>query len=406
MEFELHTLHNGIRVAHKRVSSPVAYCCIMINAGTRDELDNEHGIAHFIEHVIFKGTKKRRAYHIMSRLEDVGGELNAYTAKEETVVHATFLKTDYARAVELLSDIVFRSTFPEKELVKEKDVIIDEINSYRDNPSELIFDDFEELIYGGHPFGRNILGTKSLIKKFNRKKIIQFVGRNYSTDQIIFCSVGDIPFSRVKKLADRNLGWVAASYRKNQRVPIGYYHPKSKSVNKSTYQTHCIVGTVAYDLQNSKRIAMHLLNNILGGPGSNSRLNMALREKYGYAYNIESMYTPYTDTGLFTVYFGTDKNNFEKAYRITLRELARAREQRLGVMQLFKAKRQLIGQMAIMVESNENLMLSAGKSYLVYAAPDDLTTIFNQIENISSSDILEVANEILEPTLLSTLIYT
>lgn len=405
MDFEIHALSNGIRVVHKRVSSPVAYCCIMVNAGTRDELEHEHGMAHFIEHVIFKGTKKRRAYHIMSRLEDVGGELNAYTTKEETVVHATFLKDDYSRAFELLSDIVFRSTFPEKEIIKEKDIIIDEINSYKDNPSELIYDDFEDLIYEGHPFGRNILGTKRHLKKFNRKHISEFIARNYNTDQMIFCSVGDIPFSRVKKLAERNLGWISSNYRKTPRTAINIYHPKAKSLNKSTYQTHCILGTVAYDLHNPKRIAMHLLNNILGGPGSNSRLNLALREKHGYAYNIESMYTPYTDTGLFTIYFGTDKDNLDKAYKLVLKELEKIREQRLGVMQLFKAKRQLIGQMAIATESNESIMLSAAKSYLVYEQPDDLSTVINQIENISAVDIMEVANEILAPNLLSTLIY-
>lgn len=405
MDFELHTLNNGIRVAHKRVNSPVAYCCIMVNTGTRDELENEHGMAHFIEHVIFKGTKRRRAYHIMSRLEDVGGELNAYTTKEETVVHATFLKNDFSRAFELISDIVFRSTFPEKEIKKEKDIIIDEINSYKDNPSELIYDDFEDLIYEGHPFGRNILGTKHHLKKFTKKHILEFISRNYNTDQLIFCSIGDIPFSRVKKLAERNLGWVAPNYRKTPRVAISQYHPKAKSVNKSTYQTHCIIGTTAYDLQNSKRIAMYLLNNILGGPGSNSRLNLALREKHGYAYNVESMYTPYTDTGLFTIYFGTDKENLEKANNLVLKELTRIREQRLGVMQLFKAKRQIIGQMAISAESNENLMLSAAKSYLVYNQPDPLESIFNQIESVSAMEIMEVANEILSPKLLSTLIY-
>lgn len=405
MDFELHTLHNGIRVAHRRTNSPVAYCCIMVNAGTRDELDYEHGMAHFIEHVIFKGTKKRKAYHIMSRLEDVGGELNAYTTKEETVVHATFLKGDYARAVELISDIVFRSTFPEREIVKEKDVIVDEINSYRDSPSELIFDDFEDLVYAGHSFGRNILGTKRHLKSFTRKHITDFIARNYCTDQMIFCSVGDVPFSRVVKMAERNLGWVAPNYRVIPRVSLPHYQPRTKTVSKSTYQTHCVMGTVAYDLQDPKRISMYLLNNILGGPGSNSRLNLALREKHGYAYNVESNYTPYTDTGLFTIYFGTDKDNLEKAHGVVLKEINRIRDQRLGVMQLSKAKRQLIGQMAISAESSENLMLSAAKSYLVYSQPDDLSVLFRQIENVSASDIMSVANEVIAPSLLSTLIF-
>jgi predicted Zn-dependent peptidase len=405
MEFELYTLQNGIRVIHKRSTSPVAHCSIMINAGTRDELKNEYGIAHFIEHVIFKGTKKRKAFHIMSRLEDVGGELNAYTTKEETVIHATFLKDDFDRAVELISDITFRSTFPEKEIKKEKEVVLDEINSYKDNPSELIFDEFEELIYDGHPFGLNILGLKKDIKRFTRSDIHRFIERTYNTDQIVFCSIGNISFNRVKKLAERNFGWVATNRRKIQREQFENYTPQLKVVKKSTFQSHCIIGNVAYDLQNPKRIAMHLLNNILGGPGLNSRLNLALRERHGYAYNIESMYNPYSDTGLFCIYFGTDKDNLEKSISLVDKELNKIMTQKLGVMQLYKAKRQLIGQLAIASDSNENLMLSVAKSFMVYNTADNLEIIYAQIENLSSSNIIEIANEVLNPNKLSTLIY-
>ena len=405
MDFESYTLQNGIRVIHKRSESPVAHCSIMINAGTRDELENEHGIAHFIEHVVFKGTKKRKAFHIMSRLEDVGGELNAYTTKEETVIHATFLKDDFDRAVELIADITFRSTFPEKEIKKEKEVVIDEINSYKDNPSELIFDEYEELIYDGHPFGLNILGAKKDIKRFSRLDIQRFIERNYNTDQIVFCSIGNISFNRVQKLAERHLGWVTPNKRKVQRERFENYIPKTKYVKKSTFQTHCIIGNVAYDLQNPKRIGMHLLNNILGGPGLNSRLNLALRERHGYAYNIESMYNPYSDTGLFCIYFGTDKGNLDKSISLVNKELNKVMTQRLGVMQLFKAKRQLMGQLAIASDSNENLMLSVAKSYMVYNTADNLDIIYSQIENLSSSDLIEIANEVLDPNKLSTLIY-
>lgn len=405
MEFELHTLQNGIRVIHKRANSPVAYCCIMINAGTRDELDMEHGIAHFIEHVIFKGTKKRKAFHIMSRLEDVGGELNAYTTKEETVIHATFLKGDFDRAIELISDITFRSTFPEKEIKKEKEVVLDEINSYKDNPSELIFDEFEELIYDGHPFGLNILGSKKHIKRFSKADIQRFIDRTYNTDQIIFCSIGDISFGRVQKLAERHLGWVAPNRRKIHREKFETYTPQTKIVKKSTFQSHCIIGNIAYDLQDPRRIGMHLLNNILGGPGLNSRLNLALREKHGYAYNIESMYNPCSDTGLFCIYFGTDKDNLDKSIALVHKELDRIMTQKLGIMQLFKAKRQLMGQLAIASDSSENLMLSAAKSYMVYNTNDNIEEIYSQIENLSSSTIIEIANEILTPNKLSTLIY-
>jgi len=405
MEFDLHTLQNGIRVIHKRSDSPVAHCSIMINAGTRDELKNEYGIAHFIEHVIFKGTKKRKAFHIMSRLEDVGGELNAYTTKEETVIHATFLKDDFDRAVELISDITFRSTFPEKEIKKEKEVVLDEINSYKDNPSELIFDEYEELIYDGHPFGLNILGTKKDIKRFSRSDIQRFIDRNYNTDQIVFCSIGNISFSRVQKLAERHMGWVTPNRRKVERERFENYIPKTKFVKKSTFQSHCIIGNIAYDLQDPKRIGMHLLNNILGGPGLNSRLNLALREKHGYAYNIESMYSPYSDTGLFCIYFGTDKDNLEKSISLIRKELDKIMNDKLGVLQLFKAKRQLMGQLAIASDSNENLMLSVAKSFMVYNTADNLEIIYSQIENLSSTDILEIANDILRPDKLSTLIY-
>lgn len=405
MDFDIHTLQNGIRIIHKRTNSPVAHCSIMINAGTRDELDHEHGIAHFIEHVVFKGTKKRRAYHIMSRLEDVGGELNAYTTKEETVIHATFLKDDFDRAVELIADITFHSTFPEKEIKKEKEVVLDEINSYKDNPSELIFDDFEELIYDGHPFGLNILGTKKDIKRFTRSDIHRFIERTYNTDQIVFCSIGNISFNRVQKLAERHLGWVSPNRRKIQRDSFTNYIPQTKVVKKSTFQTHCIIGNIAYDLQEPKRIGMHLLNNILGGPGLNSRLNLALREKHGYAYNIESMYNPYSDTGLFCIYFGTDKDNLEKSISLVNKELEKVMTQKLGVLQLYKAKRQLMGQLAIASDSDENLMLSVAKSYMVYNTADSLEIIYSQIENLSSTDLLEIANEILSPQKLSTLIY-
>lgn len=405
MEFEVEQLHNGIRIAHRRVKSPVAHCCIMVNAGTRDERDEEHGLAHFIEHVLFKGTKKRKAFHIMSRLEDVGGELNAYTTKEETVVHATVLKPDFSRAMELLADIVFHSNFPGKEIAKEKEVVVDEINSYKDSPSELIYDDFEELLYPNHPFGRNILGTEQGIRRFTKKSIASFIERTYSTDQMVFCSIGDIPHTRIKRMAEKYLGSVPSRIRKEKRTPIGNYSVYNRTIELSTHQTHCIVGTAAYSLKNEKRIAMHLLNNILGGPGMNSRLNLMLREKFGYAYSVESSYIPYTDTGIFTIYFGTDKENIAKALELTHHELQRIREKRLGILQLSKAKKQLIGQLAIAAESNENFMLSAAKSFLVYDKPESLDALFKKINTITSGQILEVANEILHPERLSTLIY-
>jgi predicted Zn-dependent peptidase len=405
MIFESHTLQNGIRVVHGRTDSPVAYCCMMINAGTRDELHKEHGIAHFIEHVMFKGTKRRKAYHIMSRLEDVGGELNAYTTKEETVVHATFLREDYHRAVELLFDIMFRSTFPEKEMKKEKEVVLDEINSYKDSPSELIFDDFEDLLYPNHPFGRNILGTKKHIKNFTRADIKAFIERNYNTDQMVFCSIGNIPFTRVVKLAERYFGSVSANRRSFSRTQILPVSQQILEVKKNTYQLHCMVGCRAYDLNHPKRIGLFLLNNVLGGPGQNSRLNLALRERNGFAYNVESSFTPYSDTGVFSVYFGTDKANFQKSLDILNIEFDTIRSKKLGVQQLVKAKRQLMGQLAIASENSEALMLNVARSYMFFNTFEILPTINSSIENISADDLLDIANDILAPQNLSTLIY-
>lgn len=377
----------------------------MINAGTRDELESEHGIAHFIEHVIFKGTKRRKAYHIMSRLEDVGGELNAYTSKEETVVHATFLKEDFHRAVELLFDIMFHSSFPEKELKKEKEVILDEINSYKDSPSELIFDDFEELVYPNHPFGRNILGTKKHLKKFSKTDIVNFIDRNYNTDQMIFCSIGNVPFNRVVRMAERYFGSLSSNLRNFNRTPIIDSPPAYKEVRKNTYQRHCIVGCRAYDLNHPNRIGLYLLSNILGGPGQNSRLNLALRERSGYAYNVESSYTPFSDTGLFSIYFGTDKTNFNKSLELIHYELDKIRNVRLGVQQLAKAKRQLMGQLAIAAENSEALMLNVARSFLFFDNFDSIEEVYSKIEGITALELLEIANDILIPDKLSTLIY-
>ncbi len=405
MKFDLQTLHNGIRVVHLHTSSPVAYCCMMINAGTRDELEDEHGLAHFIEHVIFKGTRKRKAFHVMSRLEDVGGELNAYTTKEETVVHATFLKQDFHRAVELIADILYRSTFPEKELQREKEVILDEINSYKDSPSELIFDDFEELIYPNHPFGRNILGSKKCLKRFGRSDILRFMERTYNTDQMVFCSVGNIPLNRVKKLAERYFGPIQPNPRLIKRVPISNYSVQSVAKKKNTYQQHCIVGCETYNLMHPNRIGLHLLNNILGGPGLNSRLNLSLRERKGYAYNVESTYSPYSDTGLFSIYFGSDKTNFDKSLDLLHQELEKLRTTKLGTLQLFKAKRQLIGQLAIAIENSEVLMLNLARSILIYNTFESIEAMSSKIDSISSSELIEIANEVFANHNLSTLIY-
>ncbi len=404
-DFLTYTLANGIRLIHHKTDSTVGHLGVLINTGSRDEEEEEHGLAHFIEHSVFKGTKKRRAFHVLSRIEDVGGELNAYTTKEETTLYSTFLSQDYERAAELLSDILFNSVYPQKEINREKEVIAEEINSYKDSPSELIFDEFEELIYDGHPIARNILGTTKNINRFNRESILNFINKNYQTDQMVISSVGNLDFQKLIKYAERYFGPVGKKLRESKRVSFDNYVPGFRTSLKDTFQTHCMIGNVAFDVYHPSRIVMVLLNNIIGGPAMNSRLNLALRERKGMAYNVESNYTAYTDTGLFNIYFGTDKENFERAVSIVKKEFKQLRETKLGGVQLSKAKKQLIGQIAISTESHDDLMLAIGKSYMLYNRVDTLAEVFKKIEKITDSDILEVANQILDEKQLSTLVY-
>ena len=405
MEYQTYILSNGIKLIHKPVKSSVAHAGIIINTGSRDEHEEEHGIAHFIEHMIFKGTKKRKAFHVLSRLEDVGGELNAYTSKEETCIYASFMKKDYQRAFELLSDIVFNSSFPERELEKEKEVIIEEINSYLDQPGEQIFDDFEELIYENAPIGRSILGTPEKLRKLSKNTLNRFIQQHYNTDQIIVCSVGNLSFPRLVKYFEKYFINVPTAYRTWQRKKAGYYHPEIKIIDKDTYQSHCIIGNRAYDLNDKRRTDLHLLNNILGGQGLNSRLNLSLREKNGYAYNIESNYSPYFDTGVLSIYFGTDRKNLEKSISLTYKEFDKLKTKKLGQIQLARAKRQLTGQLMRSSEINENLMLAIGKSFLVYGKVETPEEISWKIEAITASGLMEIANEILDTDQLSMLAY-
>lgn len=405
MDYESYTLENGIRIIHLHSKSAVGHCGLIINAGSRDEEDYEHGMAHFIEHAIFKGTKKRKAYHILSRMDDVGGEINAYTTKEETTIHTSFLKNDYERAMELIADISFNSIFPGKEINREKEVIIEEINSYKDDPAELIFDDFEELIFRDQPLGKNILGNAKDLRRFTKKDIESFINKNYHTDEMVLCSVGDISFKKFCKLADKYFGNIPVNPRKKNRSKLENYIPQVKTIKKKTHQTHCIIGNVAYNTHDKKKVALTLLDNILGGPALNSRLSMLLREKHGYAYHVESNYTPYSDTGVFSLYFGTDKENFNKCVKLIKKEFEIFRTKKLGVVQLRKAKRQLFGQIAINSENNGSLMLAMGKSFLLFNKVDDLQKIKAKIEAVTVDDIQQVANEILDIDKMSMLVY-
>jgi len=405
MDYKEYQLANGIRLIHTQVPSLVAHMGIIIDTGSRDELDDEHGMAHFIEHMVFKGTQKRKAYHIISRLEDVGGEINAYTTKEETCVYASFMKEDYFRAMELQQDILFHSVFNEKEIEREKEVIIDEINSYFDSPGELIFDDFEEQLYAGQSIGRNILGSPTSLTGFSQDDMLRFVGNNYHSDEMVICSVGNISFPRLKKGIEKYFGHVPYKSRNQQRQGIRPYVPSNITLQKDTYQAHCIIGNLAYDLNDERRIGLHLLNNIVGGPGLNTRLNLSLRERNGYSYHTESHYSPYSDTGVLSVYFSGDKSKLKQSRKVVIREFSKLREKKLGTLQLSRAKRQLMGQIAISAENNETLMLSMAKSYLVYHKFDDLKEIGKKIDRITADEILEIANDVLDIAKLSSLTY-
>jgi len=405
MELFQYTLANGIRLVHLEVPDIVGHCGLLINTGSRDETENQHGLSHFIEHMLFKGTHKRKAYHILSRLEDVGGELNAYTTKEETAIHASFMIEHYERAIEIISDITFNSIFHQKEIEKEKDVVIEEINSYKDNPAELIFDDFEELVFKNQPIGRNILGTEESVKSFTREKMLTFISQNYSTEQMVFSSVGNISHDKILRLFQKYFSGLPPRIKPAVRKLPGSYEPSFITREMNTYQNHCIIGNVAYDLMDKRRMGLFILNNILGGQGLNSRLNLSLREKNGFAYNVESSYSPYCDTGVFSVYFGTDSHNLEKSISIATHEMKKLCTIRLGSMQLGKAKKQIKGYLARGYENHENLMLSMGRSLLVFNKIDALKETYSKIDKVSTSEILETANETFNNKNLSILIY-
>lgn len=405
MAYQKYILDNGLKIIHKKISNGVAHCGLIINAATRDENDDENGIAHFIEHMIFKGTKKRKPFHILSRMENVGGELNAYTSKEETSIYASFIPQYYERAIELIYDITFHSVFPEKEIKKEKDVVIDEINSYRDNPSEEIYDDFENLLFDGHPMGKNILGTRDQVKGFNRGKIVEFIHKNYLADQMVIASVGNIDFNKLKKLCEKYFLNIPNKPRKIKRNPFENYQSKTRIESKNVFLSHGCIGNIAFSMHDKKRLPMVLLNNILGGPGMNSRLNLGVREKYGFTYSIDSQYMPYTDTGVFSIYLGTDKGYMEKSIELVHKELKKLRSHPLGVLQLKRAKQQLIGQLAISFESNLNEMLSVGRAFLHLGHVKTFTEVCQKINLISSTELTEVAEEVFAPGNLSTLIF-
>ena len=406
MAYNTFTLPGGLRIIHAPSPTPVAYCGFAVNAGTRDERPHEQGMAHFVEHLIFKGTHKRRAWHILNRMEHVGGDLNAYTNKEETVIYSAFLKEHFARAVELLTDIVFDSIFPQAEIEKEVEVIVDEIQSYEDSPAELIFDDFEELIFPDHPLGRNILGQPDQLRHFRSEDALDFTRRHYRADNMVFFVLGDIDFKKVVHIVEQTVDTPPpAGPTSEARQAPGDYRPRQSILCRDTHQSHVMIGGRAYDAYDERRTGLYLLNNILGGPGMNSRLNISLREKRGLVYTVESNLTSYTDTGTFCIYFGCDAADTDRCVELVHKELRRLREQALTPSQLAAAKKQLVGQIGVAGENFENNALNMGKCFLHFGHYEEKEEVFRRIEALTASHLLDIANHVFAESYLSTLMY-
>ncbi len=403
--FKTYQLKNGIRLIHRPNQSEVAHFGLIVHTGTRDELQEEHGLAHFMEHMFFKGTPKRSAYQIISRLEDTGGEINAYTTKEETVLYATFLKQNYKKAIELIQDIFLHSKFPEKEREKETEVILNEIQNYEDSPSELIFDRAEEMLFPNHSIGRNILGSEESLIKFRNGAMEKFQLENYATEEIVLTSVGNIPFEQIKYATEKYFSGIPHKSRLRKNVYPEASMGGETTEKRNTFQKHCMLVWKAYSLPDQRRLQLYLLNNILGGPGMNSRLNLALRERRGYSYSAESHYAPYTDTGVMMIYFSCDGDRFKKSLQVTRGEINKLRTKLINDTRLINARKQLVGQLAISSENNEHLMLTMGKSYLIFNRVDSLDTIRKKLDDITAAQLRDTANEILHPENLNVLIF-
>ena len=369
----------------------VAHCGLLIAAGSRDEEEDEHGLAHFLEHCFFKGTKTRKNHHILSRLDAVGGELNAFTAKEETWIHASMLKEHYERAIELIADITFHPSFPAEEIEKEKEVIIDELNSYFDSPSEMIFEEFDQQLFGNHAIGRSILGTKESINSVKRANLERFRKRNLTAEQLVFSSAGNIPVEKLQLLLEKHLGKEKLASFTQKRSKPTLKAGKKIFVEKDIHQVNYLIGGKAYAYPHKLRPALTLLTNVLGGPALNNKLSMVIREKYGLAYHVECTYAPFTDCGIFSLYLGTDKENLKKATDLAEKTLGYYKDNKMSSRQLHEAKKQIIGQMALAQDSGSALMFNLGKSLYLFNRIDTMQEVFRRLEEITAEQIQQAA---------------
>ena len=409
MEYNTYRLGNGLRVIHLPSYSPVLYCGYEINAGTRDEEPGEEGLAHFCEHVTFKGTARRKPFQISNYLESVGGDLNAFTNKEDTVYYAAILKEHLERAVDLLSDIVFHSVYPQTEIEKEVEVICDEIESYNDSPSELIYDDFENLIFDGHPLGHNILGTAQRVRSYTTSDALRFANHFYTPSNSIFFAYGNIDFQRLLRLLEKYTADIPES-RKGVAKKIIKATSQGKLGqtivrNRHTHQAHVMLGTQGYDIRDERRMALYLLNNMLGGPGMNTRLNLALRERHGLVYAVDSSMVSYGDTGLWCTYFGCDAKDVDRCLHLVHKELDEMGKKELSEFRVNMAKKQIKGQIGVACDNRENFALDFGKSFLHYGWERDITSLYARIDAITPKQLQEVAQDIFNHNRITTLIY-
>ena len=403
MQYNTHTLANGLRVIHLDSQSPVVYCGYAVAAGTRDEQPGFEGMAHFCEHITFKGTQRRRAINILNYLETVGGDLNAFTNKEETVYHAAVLRDNVDRAVDLLTDIVFHSTYPQAEIDKEVEVIVDEIESYNDSPSELVYDLFENAIFRGHPLGHNILGTAERLRTYTTADAVRFTSRLYRPDNAVFFAYGNISFSRLVHLLEKAHAQASSAAAimpqatmslPTGSVPLPPYQAQHITHHMDTHLAHVMIGCRAYDVHDNRRIALYLLNNILGGPGMTARLNLSLRERNALVYTVESMMQSYSDTGLWAVYFGCDPKNVSRCLRLIRHELDTMIAKPISESRLRAAKKQIRGQIGIACDSRESFALDFAKSYLHYGWKKDVSALFERIDTLTAADLQQVAADI------------
>ena len=406
MRYNTHQLSNGLRIIHLPAEGHVVYCGYEINAGTRDELPGEEGLAHFCEHLSFKGTAHRRAWHIINRLESVGGDLNAFTTKEDTVYYAAILREHTARAADLLTDIVFHSTYPQNEIDKEVEVICDEIESYNDSPAELIYDEFENTIFAGHPLGHNILGEAARVRSFTTADALRFTRRYYRPDNAVFFAYGDIDFQRMVRMLEQatsDLSKGQGPAPRNTALPP--YQAQELVRKRGTHQAHVMIGNRAYDIHHPLRVALYLINNMLGGPGMNARLNVSLREHNGLVYTAESSMVNYGDTGLWCAYFGCDPHDVNRCRRLVKKELDRLIESPVSEAKLNAAKKQLKGQIGVACDNRESFALDFGKSFLHYGWEKDITSLYRHIDAVTAADIRRVAADLFPSDRLTSLLY-